>query len=287
MIEFKLQACRAAQRDLWDYASERLAEGPMEQIERHLATCASCRREVTEWKRAQILLETAQAAPLPAARLGWMDLQARIAADVAAFGPPRPDRRHTRQAVSQLIPRRRANPIFILRPALAGGIALTLAAVLMTHRVPKTPVNVPAAAPAAISAAPLSPLTLPIENASAFAQAPGLFSSPALSIPAEVSALPASKIAQSNAVKNLPAPNRIAIAPPTPLKSKTQKVSAKAASPKALAANRPLDTKDNGALKLKPHEPTPEEKAPDESEVADGVIGTLVPVSHDENNGYY
>ena len=108
-------------------------------------------------KRAHNLLGTAQSAPLPTARLGWMDLQDRIAADVAAFGPPRPDRRHTQQAVAQLIRPRRSQKISFLRPALAGSVALTLAAVLLTHRAPKTTPGESSAAPAVISAAPPAP----------------------------------------------------------------------------------------------------------------------------------
>ena len=83
------------------------------------------------------------------------------------------------------------------------------------------------------------------------------------------------------------APNRIAAAPPLPPKAKTAKPSAPSTPRQAVAANHSAASRNDGAMKLKPHEPTLEEKAPDEAEVADGVIGTLVPVSHDENNGYY
>lgn len=292
MIRFKFQACRAAQRELWDYAGERLAEGPMEQVERHLEVCASCRREVTEWKKAQNLLENAQAAPLPTARLGWRDLQARIASDVAAFGPPRPDKRHTRQVVAHLIPSRRANIPSWLRPALAlGGMSLALALVLFANRAPRRLDKTPNAAPASGFGMPATLPSLapsPDANSSLSSLLSDVYPPVALSEPPVVSAKSSpQQIAKSDAVKVRPASNRIAPAPPLPLKWRALKASAKSALPKVKAANHLSDSQNNDKIKFQPHEPTPEEKPLDNTEVAAGVIGTLVPVSNDDSNGYY
>ena len=292
-MRLKFWECRATQRDLWDYAGERLAEGPMERVERHLETCAACRRDVAEWKRAQGLLATAQADALPTARLGWSDLQARIAADVAAFGPPRPARDDTRQAVAQLIRPRRSLVIGLpglsaLRPALAGGAALTLAFVLFSHRAPKTrrAGSAGGAVPSVAFAA--APLALPTSPVSAFdLTSVANESSAAPSLPTTGKTNAILSAPKARAVKTPPAPRRVANAPSRPLKARTAKVAAIAAPRRAIAAAHPLDSQKEDAIHFTPHNPTTAEKAPDASDVASGVIGTLVPVSHDEDNVYY
>lgn len=279
------------QRDLWDYAGERLAEGPLEQVEQHLETCAVCRKEVSEWRRAQRLLTTAQNAPLPPARLGWNDLQARIAADVTAFGPPRPDKTSTRQAVSQLIRPRRAHALSgmsALRPVLVGGMAFALAFVLFPHRAPQTAPGFALPAPSAPVAPP--PATPAVESnlatlAEVFPSALSLTEAPTKEAPA----------AQSGAVKTAAAPQttkenpteKPTVKTPTrPTKAATQKIALKVPASKSLLANTPQSTKDDNKIKFTPRDSAATEKAPDASEVAQGVIGTLTPVSHEENNVY-
>ena len=289
MMGFKFKACRAAQRDLWDYAGERLAEGPMEQVERHLETCASCRREAAQWKKAQNFLENAQAAPLPSARLGWNDLQDRIAADVAAFGPPRPDKRHTQQAVSQLISSRRVERIPFLRPALAGGTALALAGILLTHRAPKSAPNQASAAPAPVTIFAGAPALLTGPSAASLLSAPTPSSDFASlpSVSTEEIAASRPQTVKPDAVKTRRAPKRIADAQRS--ETKRAKAVAKTAAPQAVAVNRRDDSQNDGTVKLKPYKPTShEKKAPDDSEVAHtGVMATVAPVAYDENNGYY
>ena len=249
-------------RDLWDYAGERLAEGPLEQVERHLETCAACRKEVSEWKRAQRLLTTAQNETLPPARLGWNDLQTRIAADVAAFGPPRPDKSSTRQAVSQLIRPRRAYVLpgmSALRPALAGGMAFALAFVLFTHRHAQTPQSA-AALPAA--SAPVAPPPAPPAADSNLATLADVFS-PSLSLTeAPTKEAPA---ARSGAIKTpaAAAPNRTqektalkmsAKMSASPAKKAAQKIVPKISAPKSLLANTPQNTKDDNKIKFTPRD---------------------------------
>ncbi len=300
-LRLKFWQCRAVERDLWDYAGERLAEGPMERVEGHLTMCRACRREVAQWKRAQGLLDTAQAAPLPTARLGWNDLQTRIAADVAAFGPPRPDKDRTRQAVAQLIAPRRSSgslKISALRPAFGGVMALTLAFVLLAHRAPNAPQSAPGvtqlSVPALTAALPnAAPPSLPI--------APTPFSAmtltdslalPAPPIPMPVTETAAVKsAAPPDAVKTPPAPKQIASVPaqvktPQPPRPKTAAKTAQKPAPRQMATVRPQPAPPDKGIQFTPHDPTAAEHAPDASEVADGVIGALVPVSHEEDSVY-
>lgn len=69
--------CGATRRVLWEFVAERLAEGPMEAVERHLAGCAGCRREAEATRAAHALL-TASADCAPEPPTGWSALRARI-----------------------------------------------------------------------------------------------------------------------------------------------------------------------------------------------------------------
>ena len=289
MTKIKFYACRAAQRDLWDYAGERLAEGPLEQVERHLESCAKCRREAAQYRRAQGLLATAQTNAAPqSARLGWSDLQQRIAADVAQFGEPRPDKAVTRQAVSHLLESRRASRFASLRPTLAGGFALTLTFALFAHRTPKNAPMIAASLAPTVSMAAIAP---PVAS-NPF----NLNVSDPLPVQSEIFAgIPtAPRVGPKKAVTTRPtplnAPQRLASAEPakttkTPVvkKPSTAKHAAQATPRKQEIASAPLADK----LKFAPRDAnTDAEKAPDAAEVANGVIGVLVPVSHDEDNVY-
>lgn len=80
MLEMFRFRCRTVRRDLWDFAGERLSEGPMEQVERHLNQCAACRQEVKVMREAQQLLSVCREAT-PPSRAGWSDLRHRLAAE--------------------------------------------------------------------------------------------------------------------------------------------------------------------------------------------------------------
>ncbi|MCS6775865.1 MAG: zf-HC2 domain-containing protein [Chloroherpetonaceae bacterium] len=71
--------CRHVRHALWDYVSDRLGEGTLEQVERHLRHCARCAREVEAIRRIHCLLQASQET-IPASRAGWQDLCDRIAA---------------------------------------------------------------------------------------------------------------------------------------------------------------------------------------------------------------
>jgi hypothetical protein len=70
--------CRAIRRDLWDFAGDRLSEGPLERVERHLHQCASCRAEAEGLRRAQFALREVQQEIVPPPVTGWEALQRRL-----------------------------------------------------------------------------------------------------------------------------------------------------------------------------------------------------------------
>ncbi len=87
---FKRQ-CKSVQPDLWDYVAERLPEGTLEKIERHLTTCKVCRQEAETLRHAQNMLLEARLEEPPAPRQGWSDLQARLDREtttVLTYAPP-------------------------------------------------------------------------------------------------------------------------------------------------------------------------------------------------------
>jgi len=83
----KRLSCRAVRRVLWDYAADRLSEGPMETAERHLADCKACRGELESLRRAQQLLTACRQEVLPQPRSGWTELQNRLQLEAAASVP--------------------------------------------------------------------------------------------------------------------------------------------------------------------------------------------------------
>lgn len=81
--------CRRVRPVLWDYASERLSEGPMELVEQHLQTCAACRREVASLQNAQNFLSACRAVEEPAPRSDWNALRQRmVTAGVTPISAP-------------------------------------------------------------------------------------------------------------------------------------------------------------------------------------------------------
>ncbi|MCX6382724.1 MAG: zf-HC2 domain-containing protein [Armatimonadetes bacterium] len=87
---FKRQ-CKRVQPDLWDYIAERLPEGTLEIIERHLLTCKSCRTEADALRRTQNMLLEVRLEEPPTPKQGWNDLQARLEQDAGAlltYAPP-------------------------------------------------------------------------------------------------------------------------------------------------------------------------------------------------------
>jgi len=63
---------------LWDYIGERLAEGPMELAESHLADCRSCQRELASLRRAHGLIASSRSVPVPPPQTNWSKLRSRL-----------------------------------------------------------------------------------------------------------------------------------------------------------------------------------------------------------------
>jgi hypothetical protein len=70
--------CRGIERDLWDYAGDRLSEGPLERVERHLQQCASCAQEVEGMRRAQSGLKELCQEVIPPPATGWEAIARRL-----------------------------------------------------------------------------------------------------------------------------------------------------------------------------------------------------------------
>lgn len=81
MVGFRWAQCRRVRPVLWDYASERLSEGPMETVEQHLQTCGTCRDEVATLRRSQQFLSACRACEEPAPRSNWNALRQRMVAE--------------------------------------------------------------------------------------------------------------------------------------------------------------------------------------------------------------
>lgn len=87
MIKLWKAGCRPVRRLLWEYAEERLPEDAMERVERHLNSCASCRREIEGMRQAQKLLVAFRAQDPPPPRTGWATLRDRLTAEAGASLP--------------------------------------------------------------------------------------------------------------------------------------------------------------------------------------------------------
>lgn len=112
--------CRHVQHALWDYVSDRLGEGTLERVERHLQCCARCAREVEAFRRTLYLLRASQET-IPAPRAGWKELCDRIATLESVGQDPL-----LRQQVPAVLPGHR--PSLRLRQALIGSVALLIVA---------------------------------------------------------------------------------------------------------------------------------------------------------------
>lgn len=103
--------CRAARNLLWDYVTERLCEGPMETVERHIARCQRCRQEAESMRRASRVLEAYAHREPPPSRTGWASLRTRLLAEErrsfakarGAGRSPRPTRLRIAVAIAALI----------------------------------------------------------------------------------------------------------------------------------------------------------------------------------------
>lgn len=128
MVGFRWAQCRRVRAVLWDYASERLSEGPMERVEAHLPQCASCREELAGLRRAEGLLSACRAQEEPAPRSNWSDLQQRIVAEGIAHVTPRAPSRRPAASVGLSYAARsgRAPWSMQLATSMAGGFAAVL-----------------------------------------------------------------------------------------------------------------------------------------------------------------
>jgi hypothetical protein len=106
--------CRRVRRLLWDHLAERLSEGPLEMVERHLSECPRCRREAAGLRQAQAILQACRREPTPSPRTQWHTLRARL-----QDGPP------------PMAPR---GPVWPSRLVATGGFAAALLAIAVTVR---------------------------------------------------------------------------------------------------------------------------------------------------------
>ena len=143
MLGFGWLQCRHTRPALWDYASERLSEGPMEIVEKHLQACAVCRREVESLRNAQNFLSACRAEEEPAPSSDWNALRQRLLTQSPARLPePAMPRRHARSAPAILRPADRDNARapwqMQLLTSMAGGFAavgiVALGYGLLMHR---------------------------------------------------------------------------------------------------------------------------------------------------------
>jgi hypothetical protein len=73
-------ACRKIAGELAAYAADRLPETARDRVDRHLALCACCRREVEDYQQALALMAGAAESRIPASRANWQMLAARMEA---------------------------------------------------------------------------------------------------------------------------------------------------------------------------------------------------------------
>jgi anti-sigma factor RsiW len=78
MLGLQRLRCRRVRHALWDFVAERLSEGSLEMVERHISTCAACRRETEAIRRAQALLANYRQESIPAPRSDWYALRTRL-----------------------------------------------------------------------------------------------------------------------------------------------------------------------------------------------------------------
>ena len=152
MVGFGWLQCRRVRPVLWDYASERLSEGPMETVEQHLHGCAVCRRELESLRGAQNFLSACRAEEEPAPPSDWNALRQRLLTQSPApLSEQTPQRRQSRTAPAIM---RGTGPDSLRAPwqmqlltSMGGAFAaLGIVAVgygLMMHRQP-TPTSQPA-----------------------------------------------------------------------------------------------------------------------------------------------
>lgn len=130
MLRLFKARCRAVRGLLWDYTEERLSEGPMEMVEKHLHGCAACRREVESLRQAQSLLRAYRQQTPPAPRTGWDALRDQLMAEPSPMSAPAAGlQRHRRAAEERgYIVSGRSDRRSFWQPRfqLAGGMAVAL-----------------------------------------------------------------------------------------------------------------------------------------------------------------
>lgn len=87
MVGFRWLQCRRVRPALWDYASERLSEGPMELVEQHIARCGSCKHELDSLRQTQEFLAACRAEDEVAPRSTWNTLRQRLLAETQSSLP--------------------------------------------------------------------------------------------------------------------------------------------------------------------------------------------------------
>ncbi|HZO87650.1 MAG TPA: anti-sigma factor [Chthonomonadaceae bacterium] len=139
MSGFPFSACRAVQRALWDYAYNRLSEGPLEMVERHLPTCAACRSELESVRRTQALLAAYREQPPPPPRSDWEALRKRLIEEVPAPAAREAHRQEPTVAVVSVGGARRYSRSsgiggWLPSVAYSGGIAALLVVAALGYR---------------------------------------------------------------------------------------------------------------------------------------------------------
>lgn len=78
MRDFENLTCRYTQLLLWDYLAGRLPEERMEDVERHVALCEPCQKELSAMRKTFKWMEVVRKAEVPTPRSSWLTLRARL-----------------------------------------------------------------------------------------------------------------------------------------------------------------------------------------------------------------
>ncbi len=100
MLGLQRLGCRPVRRILWDYVAERLSEGLLETVERHLAGCSACRREAESLRQAQALLSAYRRVPIVPPRSDWHAVRERLMLLPQPLPPLPHERRRSRPVLS-------------------------------------------------------------------------------------------------------------------------------------------------------------------------------------------
>jgi hypothetical protein len=122
---------------LWDYAQERLSEGPLETVERHIMCCDRCRADLSQVRRAAKLLVAYNRQEQTRPRTGWLELREQLIAEPVTYMRTVPQQERA--------PRRLAWAVPVVAAALV--VAFGLHNPILAHQNKTSPGSVQMASP--------------------------------------------------------------------------------------------------------------------------------------------